>query len=98
MKQDTKKTKVLFLHEWDNIGEKIKNWKPQIFAYFPEEIANDFILLGKKHVNFMCYAHIGQHSSCSPYYASDCKKATIDEYKDLMQELESVGYNLEILN
>ena len=46
---------------------------------------------------FTCYAHVGQHSySCYDYYR-ECKPATPEEYKDLKQELESIGYNVEVI-
>ena len=58
----------------------------RVFAYFPKET---------HHAEFKtCYAHIGQHSACHPDYIKECKPAT--DYKDLFEELESIGYNLEI--
>jgi hypothetical protein len=43
-----------------------------------------------------CYSHIGQHSACHPDYAKECKEAT--DYQELKEELESIGYSLNILN
>lgn len=87
MKQDTTKTDVLFLIE---IFEDAKN---DVFALFPNE--NYF-----RHDSDtkLCYAHIGQHSACHLDYAKVCAKATADQYKDLKKELESIGYNLNVLN
>jgi hypothetical protein len=84
MKKDNQKTQVLFLNELGGV-----------FAYFPNEIHP---FNGYRQDNRTCYSHIGQHSACHPDYAKECKKAAPDQYKDLKQELESVGYNLEILN
>lgn len=53
-------------------------------AYFPKEGT--------------CYAHIGQHSECSPEYVANLKRATPEQYADLKAELESIGYNLEIID
>lgn len=53
-------------------------------AYFPKEGT--------------CYAHIGQHSECSPEYVANLEKATPEQYADLKDELESIGYNLEIID
>lgn len=86
MKQDKQMTKVLFLIEKDSEDE--------VFAYFPNEIFST----DKGEVFYTCYAHIGQHSSCHPDYAKECKQATPDQYNDLKIELESIGYNLEVLN
>lgn len=53
-------------------------------AYFPKEGT--------------CYAHIGQHSECSPEYVANLTKATPAQYAELKQELESIGYNLQIID
>ena len=84
MKKDTHKTKVKFL---------INEANGELFAYFPEEDYTTFSSNLKT-----SYAHIGQHSVCSASYAEDSKEATESEYKELKEELESIGYNLEILN
>lgn len=89
MKTDKHKTKVQFFYHQDN---------DDIFAYFPE------ILEGKKYnvrtgEEIFCssYAHVGQHSACSNLYVKECKKATPEQYKDLKEELTSIGYNLKIV-
>jgi hypothetical protein len=62
----------------------------QPMAYFPDQIHN-----GKLRV---CYAHIGQHSSCDPEYLKECKEATPQEYGPLLEELKSIGYDkLEVI-
>ncbi len=65
-----------------------------VFAYFPKEkYSNLFSDM------FTSYAHVGQHSACHKDYAKKCKAATYDQYKDLLKELESIGYNdLKVLN
>jgi len=85
MKTDKHKTKVKFL-----VNETDKK-NPDLFAYFPEE---DF---DRKGINKTCYSHVGQHSSCGLIYAEQSRKATPEEYNDLKEELESIGYNLDIL-
>ena len=46
---------------------------------------------------FTCYAHVGQHSNtCYNYYLS-CKPATEEEYKPLLEELQQIGYNVEVI-
>lgn len=44
-----------------------------------------------------CYSHVGQHSHCSGAYMNKSRPATKSEYSALKKELESLGYNLEIL-
>lgn len=61
-----------------------------IFAFFPYEIAD-------YNKNMTCYAHIGQHSAMNPDYILSTKPATPEEYKDLFQELVSIGYDLKII-
>lgn len=43
-----------------------------------------------------CYAHIGQHSSCSKEWVKEQRLATPKEYADLKEELESIGYDLKV--
>ena len=65
---------------------------PEVFAYFCKSLyAYDTKV-------FDCYAHIGQHSACHVDYANECKQANQEQYKALQIELESIGYNLKILN
>lgn len=77
-------TKVLFL-----VNEKDPE-NSDLFAYFPEETS---------HGNYKtAYSHVGQHTSASPQYAEESRPATPEEYADLKAELESIGYNLDVLN
>jgi len=77
-------TRVQFL-----VNEKDPE-NPDLFAYFPDEV---------HHGEFRtAYSHIGQHSSAHPAYAKESRPATPEEYAPLKAELESLGYNLEVLN
>lgn len=62
-----------------------------ILAYFFNEKADG-------QGNYLCYAHVGQHSACSPDYVRPLKLATPQQYADLERELIGQGYTLEILN
>ncbi len=42
------------------------------------------------------YSHIGQHSALSPEYLRDTAPAREDEYRELLDELVSIGYNPKI--
>lgn len=79
--KDKHKTQVVFL-----INERTND----LFAFFPNEDYNDFSLTK------VCYSHVGQHSGCVLDYAKESKEATKEEYNDLKEELESIGYNLEL--
>lgn len=63
-----------------------------VFAYFQEENQD-----GSGRFK-TCYSHIGQHSNCTDAYVTASRNATIEEYKSLAQEMESIGYNIHILN
>ena len=92
--KDKYKTDVQFLVYKDDT---------EIFAYFPNEkyfgddtaVARDY---GFDLRMRTCYAHIGQHSACHPDYASECIEAPPEAYSDLKNELESIGYDLNVLN
>jgi hypothetical protein len=79
-------TKVIFL-----VNEKDPN-DPDLFAYFPEETYDK---AGRFKTG---YSHVGQHSAVSPQYAAESRPATPEEYADLKTELESIGYNFEMVD
>lgn len=86
--KDNYKTIVLFLVN-DDWGE--------VFAIFPlEETLNT----NRSYYDqlFEGYAHIGQHIEISFRYLIDQRPAVQEEYKDLQKELESIGYDLFVLN
>lgn len=62
-----------------------------LFAYFPHEIADN-------QGNYLSYAHIGQHSACSPLYAAESIEARPHEYAELLGELSGIYGKLDILN
>ena len=74
------------------IFRKEINFRDEIVAFFPS--------LPGDHTPFTCscYAHISQHSSAQRlYYTNFTYPALPDEYKDLLNELISIGYDdLEI--
>jgi hypothetical protein len=78
------KTKTQFLFE--------RNSNTEVFAFFPEMDYNDTPGLKS------CYAHIGQHSACHIDYAVECKPAGPEHYQQLKEELENIGYELEVIN
>lgn len=45
-----------------------------------------------------CYAHIGQHSLCCIEWVNEQRKATKKQYKDLLNELTNIGYNVTVKN
>ncbi len=77
------KTKVEFLY-----NER----EDDLFAFFPEKDYYDNPLIKTS------YAHIGQHSACHIEYAKESREATKKEYEPLKRELESLGYDLIIMN
>lgn len=80
MTKDTKTTIVIF--------RKFKDG--DIIAIFPElNGTNDLFTMSS-------YMHVGQHGSCDDSLMYKTKPATADEYQPLYNELESIGYNLEI--
>lgn len=86
MKKETTKTDVKFLVHPAN-GD--------LMAYFPKVAHSSN---GYRNDLKTCYSHVGQHSSCAVEYAKECRKATKAERQTLINELEGLGYNLNILN
>jgi len=84
MKTDDFKTDVIFRKEKDGC----------IVAVFPYNIEGIYM----NYAHILYYSHIGQHC-CGLYsYAlKETKPATKREYSDLKYELESDGYNLNVI-
>lgn len=84
MEKDEFTTKVIFkiAAPWEIEGRQM----PQdVIAFFPDESP------------LMSYQHIGQHGESVLGYLLECEPATPEQYADLKEELESLGYNLEIV-
>ncbi len=76
------KTKVKFLIE--------KDTKEQVLAVFPYEIAD-------KNMNKVCYSSSEAHGVCSDDYIKELKPAPKILYNPLLNELISIGYQLQII-
>jgi hypothetical protein len=80
---DKMSTKVMFRMDKDREGSI-----PEVTAVFPREFYN------KAGTYCYCYSHIGQHSSCMLEWVDEfTRPATQEEYKDLYNELVSIGYD-----
>ena len=81
MTKDTFKTDVIFRKEKDG----------EILALFPH-IVDTFTGY------VMAYAHVGQHSPADYNHCIKISKpAKPEEYKDLLNELQGLGYNLRVI-
>ena len=52
-----------------------------VFAYFLHESFNGY---------HTCYERVGQHGTCAPEYAAECRVASPDEYSKLHGELTGI--------
>lgn len=68
-----------------------KDHEGNVFAFFPKEKWN------KLGVFKTSYSRLGQHSPVHPDYLEECTKATPEEYEGLKQELEGLGYKIELV-
>ena len=82
MEKDNFKTDVTFRQYLDG----------QIIALFPHEVCDH-------HGNITSYMHLGQHSGADYGGVLMCTKPVKDikEYNDLYRELESLGYDLNVI-
>jgi hypothetical protein len=76
------KTKVVF--------RKFRGEYNDVIALFPEEQVNE-----NRHI-CMSYMHVGQHGPASYSLIDSTFPAKPEEYFNLKNELESMGYNLDI--
>ena len=72
------------------VFKKDINHDNEIIAFMPYDFIN-------WQGDFTCYAHIGQHGACNYEYYKTCRNATKEEYKELLQELKNIGYDVEII-
>ena len=84
MDKDQYITRVIFKKDYN---KGIKQW--EVFACLVDCDAN--------YGNVVTSQHVGQHSEGSISYCANCKRATMDEFMPLFQELESIGYNLKVI-
>ena len=82
MKKDNHITEVIF--------RKLTS-SNRILALFPYEASPEIGMV-------LSYMHIGQHGDAHYQHCLDISTlATEEEYSDLKQELENIGYNLKVL-
>lgn len=65
-----------------------------IIALFPYEKWN----LQTNGSGIISYMHIGQHGAASSSLTTELPNASKEEYKTLLDELITIGYDIEILN
>ena len=94
VQEETNVSFYLATYEANELDEQ--PYKEVIAVFVDEEENNRY---GDNDKHFSCYAHLGQHSTCSQsFLAQNCRKATEKEYKELFNELtNSVGYNLNVI-
>ncbi len=85
MEKDTYITEIIFR------VDTTKDFKGTIFAIMPHDVCDN-----KGNVTY--YQHVGQHSGgCYHTMIETSRLATENEYKDLLKELESLGYNVKVI-
>jgi hypothetical protein len=85
MEKDKKITKVIFREFYGRRGTGT-------IAIFPENS-------GSSERFCLSYEHVGQHGDCEPVWIIDITHPSkLDQYKDLYEELQSLGYNLKVCN
>ena len=68
-----------------------KEFRGQVYALFPHEVSTQ-----SGSVTF--YQHVGQHGSADYNHCIKTSRlATEEEAKDLREELESIGYNIQVV-
>ena len=81
-------TRVIFKKDNDIRVSDGSTIKGDIFACLLDVPANKY--------KVVVYAHIGQHGEADIDYCSGCKAVRPEEYKPLLEELKSIGYDLII--
>jgi len=83
--KDSYKTDIVFR------VDKSKDFKGTVFALFPHEVSDH-------KGNVLSYQHVGQHSGADYNGCiASSRPATADEYADLKKEMESIGYDINVV-
>lgn len=75
----------------ETIKVVFKMLQDEVIAIFPDNLYSEE-LYGKTMVD--SYMHIGQHSACSVELLNELQNASEEQYKDLKNELQTIGYKL----
>ncbi len=104
MQKDKHKTKIRFVYPRYPDGQR------EVLAVFMGRDAGLRYAPGRTGINGIdgkpftikgqwlrqCYARIGQHAECSDGFQKRTR-ATPEQYAPLLRELESIGYNVEVV-
>ena len=71
-----------------------KEYNPNTKSYEPIAFIPE---LPASYGRISCYSHMGQHSEADFEYYKQTQKATFDEYKELLKELECVYSDMKII-
>tara|TARA_R110000868_G_scaffold74337_10_gene214985 strand:+ start:2773 stop:3081 length:309 start_codon:yes stop_codon:yes gene_type:complete len=86
MERDEHKTDMVFRVDTS------KEFKGDVFVLFPHEVA-DF------YGGVVSYQHLGQHSAADYVFCmGKSRKATEEEFAPLKKEIESLGYNVNLVS
>lgn len=66
----------------------------EIIAIFP----NIYPVAKNSRAEVMSYMHEGQHAMANECLVNELEKASETEYKPLLDELNAIGYNVNVLN
>ena len=95
MTQDTEITNVSFYIATYEPNESDEQPIKEVLAVFIDTRIKSFDNLD---FYYDCYAHLGQNSTCSELFlAKSCEYAKETEYKELLNELIQIGYNIKIV-
>ncbi len=67
-----------------------------IFKILDREVIAFLLDVESNYSMVMSYMHFGQHGEASIQCMQECKLAKEEEYHDLLNELESIGYRLYV--
>lgn len=74
-----------------NVDVVFRFFRKEIIALFPYEIWSGY--------DVTSYAHVGQHSGADyKGVVNSSRPASVGEYLPLLQELQSIGYNVTVIN
>lgn len=86
-----KQVELLEGHESETVQVTFRKFPDgDVIALFPNEVCDT-------HGNITSYMRIGQHGAASPVLLEELPVALRKEYTKLLKELESIGYEVEVI-
>ena len=95
MSNEIIKVRVRFVKIRGEVNAIIRDvWDPDKGKWVKDTLYNPY----KGYLVVTCYAHVGQHFEAEYAWTKKLRPASPEEFRPLLNELTSIGYDVTVLN